>query len=92
MKQISDEGSELSKPSAAAVPCMRKKRTFLAGQYSNPLRFISFNADEGWSRGISAEVATEVRCRYDLEMSQGPHRYPGLHGNARRHSTAYRGT
>jgi hypothetical protein len=55
---------------------MRTKRTFLAGQYSNPLRVISFNA-EGWSRGISAEVATEVRCRCDLEMSWGPRRCPG---------------
>jgi hypothetical protein len=68
------------------------KAFFLAGQYSNPLRVIRFNADEGWSRGISAEVATEVRRRCDLEMSQGPRRYPGLHGNERWHSMAYRKT
>jgi len=41
-----------------------------------------FDADEIWSRGISAEVATEVRRRCDLEMSEVPRRYPGLHGNA----------
>ena len=51
---------------------MRTKRTFPAGQYSNPLRVVSFNADEGWPRGISAEVATEVRRRCDLEVSEVP--------------------
>jgi hypothetical protein len=54
------------------------------------------NADEGWSRGILAEVATEVHRRCDLEMSQGPRRYPGagIQGfmEMRRRSTAYRGT
>jgi len=41
MKQLRMMGAELSKPSAAAVPCKRTKRSFLAGQYSNPLRVIS---------------------------------------------------
>ena len=31
----------------------------LDGQYSNPVRVVSFNTAEGWSRDISANVAGE---------------------------------
>jgi hypothetical protein len=40
----------------------------LDGQYAGPLRVISFNTAEGWSRDISAQVAIELLRRCDLEM------------------------
>ena len=40
----------------------------LEGQYSNPVRVVSFNTLEGWSRDISADVADELRRRCDLQM------------------------
>jgi hypothetical protein len=40
----------------------------LEGQYSNPVRVVSFNTVDGWSRDISADVADELRRRCDLLM------------------------
>ena len=42
------------------------------GQYSNPVRVVSFNTAEGWSRDISANVAGELRRRCDLQMRDIP--------------------
>jgi hypothetical protein len=42
----------------------------LDGQYSNPVRVVSFNTAEGWSRDISADVAEELRRRFELEARQ----------------------
>jgi hypothetical protein len=44
----------------------------LEGQYSNPVRVVSFNTAEGWSRDISADVAAELRRRCDLKMRDMP--------------------
>ena len=44
----------------------------LDGQYSNPVRVVSFNTAEGWSRDISANVAGELRRRCDLQMRDIP--------------------
>ena len=35
----------------------------LEGQYSNPIRVISFNTAEGWSRDVSEDVARELQRR-----------------------------
>src|SRR5262245_45715301 len=35
----------------------------LKGEYSDPVRVISFNTSEGWSRDISEEVANELQYR-----------------------------
>ena len=35
----------------------------LTGHYSRPLRVISFNTAEGWSRDVSEDVAHELRRR-----------------------------
>jgi hypothetical protein len=40
----------------------------LDGQYSKPVRVVSFNTAEGWSRDISTDVAEELRRRCDLQM------------------------
>jgi hypothetical protein len=44
----------------------------LDGQYSNPVRVISFNVGDGWSRDISAQVAAELRRRCDLQLRDVP--------------------
>ena len=56
----------------------------LDGQYSNPVRVVSFNTAEGWSRDISADVAEELRRRCELEARQIP---PSLAGFFARHET-----
>ena len=44
----------------------------LDGQYADPVRVVSFNTIEGWSRDISAEVAGEVRRRCELQGREIP--------------------
>ena len=44
----------------------------LDGQYWKPVRVVSFNTGEGWSRDISADVAGELRRRCDLQMRDIP--------------------
>jgi len=38
-------------------------RDLLSGQYKNPVRVVSFNTAEGWSRDVSGEIAEELRQR-----------------------------
>ncbi len=58
----------------------------LDGQYSNPVRVVSFNIAEGWSRDASEDIAHELRRRCaeqarDLPFSleQFVDRYQGQH-------------
>jgi hypothetical protein len=44
----------------------------LTGQYSNPLRVVTFNVAEGWSRDASADVAQELRRRCDEQSREIP--------------------
>jgi hypothetical protein len=44
----------------------------LDGQYSDPVRVVSFNIGEGWARDISADVAKELRRRCELELREVP--------------------
>jgi hypothetical protein len=44
----------------------------MTGQYSTPIRVVSFNIAEGWSRDVSADVAQEVRRRCDLQLRDVP--------------------
>ena len=47
-------------------------RDLLDGQYSNPVRVVSFNTADGWSRDISTDVAEELRRRCDLQTRDIP--------------------
>ncbi|MCD9817677.1 hypothetical protein [Bradyrhizobium japonicum] len=38
-------------------------RHLMEGQYSNPVRVVSFNTSEGWSRDASEEIADELQQR-----------------------------
>jgi hypothetical protein len=44
----------------------------LAGQYKNPIGVFGFNAMEGWSQDVSADVAQELRRRCDLQLRDAP--------------------
>jgi hypothetical protein len=44
----------------------------LEGQYSNPVRIISFNTAEGWSRDVSEDLAQELRQRCAEQMRELP--------------------
>jgi hypothetical protein len=44
----------------------------LGGQYKNPLRIVSFNTAEGWSRDVSGDIADEMRRRCDLQERDIP--------------------
>jgi hypothetical protein len=44
----------------------------LDGQYKNPVRVVSFNTAEKWSQDVSADVAHELRRRWDLQMRDIP--------------------
>jgi hypothetical protein len=47
-------------------------RDLLSGQYSNPVRVVSFNTSEGWSRDVSREVAEDLQQRCTIEMREFP--------------------
>jgi hypothetical protein len=38
-------------------------RHLMEGQYSNPVRIVSFNTAEGWSRDASEDIAIELSQR-----------------------------
>jgi hypothetical protein len=44
----------------------------LTGQYSSPVRVVSFNTAERWSEDVSEDVADELRRRCDLQMRELP--------------------
>jgi hypothetical protein len=44
----------------------------MSGQYSDPVRVISFNTVERWSEDVSEDVARESRRRFDLQHSDVP--------------------
>jgi hypothetical protein len=57
-------------------------RNFISGQYEDPLRVISFNAAEGWSRDVSEDIADEITDRaYDADkaLTEGTKRFIDRH-------------
>jgi hypothetical protein len=47
-------------------------RDLLAGQYSNPVRVVAFNTDEGWSRDLSEDIAGELVGRLTADGRDTP--------------------
>lgn len=50
----------------------------LSGQYSNPLRLLSFNPVEKWSEDVSGDVAREVQRRCDMQFMDVPSALQGF--------------
>jgi hypothetical protein len=44
----------------------------LGGQYTTPVRVVSFNTGERWSEDVSKDVAQELRRRCDLQQRDVP--------------------
>jgi hypothetical protein len=44
----------------------------LEGQYKNPIGIFAFNTSEGWARDVSADVATDLRRRCELQLRDVP--------------------
>jgi len=44
----------------------------LAGQFNDPVRVTAYNTLEHWSRDISADIATEIQTRCDIEGAAVP--------------------
>jgi hypothetical protein len=49
-------------------------RDLLSGQYSDPVRIVSFNTGEGWSRDVSAEIVEDLQQRCEQGTSGQPDR------------------
>jgi hypothetical protein len=47
-------------------------QNLLAGEYSDPIRVVSFNTAERWSQDVSEDVAQELRRRCDLQGRDVP--------------------
>lgn len=39
-------------------------RDLVEGQYTDPVRIVTFNTAEGWSRDVTKDIADELRRRY----------------------------
>ncbi|WP_028164152.1 hypothetical protein [Bradyrhizobium elkanii] len=57
-------------------------RNLMEGQYSSPVRIVSFNTAEGWSRDVSEEIAIELsqRCAERGEIPEPLAAFIGRHG------------
>ena len=47
-------------------------RDLIAGQYSDPIRVVSFNTAEHWADDVSAYIAREIRRRFDAAYDDLP--------------------
>jgi hypothetical protein len=45
---------------------------FLVGQFNDPVRVIAFNTLEHWSDDVSADIATEIQTRCDIDGAVVP--------------------
>jgi hypothetical protein len=44
----------------------------ISGQFNDPIRVIAFNTLEHWSDDVTAEVATEIQTRCDIDGEPVP--------------------
>jgi hypothetical protein len=47
-------------------------RDLLEGRYTHPVRILAFNATEGWSRGVSVEIAEALLRRAEFDELPEP--------------------
>jgi hypothetical protein len=50
----------------------------MSGQFNDPIRVVSFNTLEHWSRDVSTEVAREIQCRCDIDGADVPQYLAGF--------------
>jgi hypothetical protein len=44
----------------------------LAGQYKNPVQVVAFYVAERWAQDVSEDIASEIKRRCDLQLSDVP--------------------
>src|SRR5437764_12537488 len=74
-----------SPPGAKSSEARTDRDTFIAlvdGHYSDPVRIMVFNTAEGWSRGVTEELAEEIARRWAMDGFDVP---PSLEGFVDRH-------
>ena len=59
----------------------------MSGQFNDPVRVIAFNTLEHWAHDISAEIATEIQIRCDIEGEPLPEHIVDF---VQRHATSTR--
>jgi len=57
----------------------------LAGQFNDPVRVIAFNTLEHWSADVSADIASEIQARCDIEGDGLPDHLQEFVENCRAH-------
>jgi len=62
----------------------------IGGQFNDPVAVIAFNPTEGWSRDVSADVASEIQRRADMafeDVSSTVERFVERHAGLERQLT-----
>jgi len=44
----------------------------MIGRFDDPVQVVAFNTLEHWSQDLSADVASEIQARYDIEAAPLP--------------------
>jgi hypothetical protein len=47
-------------------------KDLMAGEYTDPMCVVAFNASENWSRDVTADIAREIQARCDLAYEDVP--------------------
>lgn len=47
-------------------------QSIIEAQYNYPLRIVAFNTDENWARDVTADIAREVRRRFERKGEDVP--------------------
>ena len=71
LQDIGPLGCAWSETDVASATRETLIRDLVLGQYSHPVRIVSFNTAEGWSRDVTVEIADELRRRY-VEFGEVP--------------------
>ncbi len=59
-------------------------RNLLQGQYERPVRVVALNADEGWARDVSENIAAKIREVAQRDQScRKPRNHRSRHGGGR---------
>jgi hypothetical protein len=72
MDDLGKHGRDWREADAEATDLETVITDLLDGQYSDPVRVVSFNTAEKWARDVSADIAQECRRRCDLQLSDVP--------------------
>jgi hypothetical protein len=44
----------------------------ISGRFNDPIRVVAFNTLEHWARDVSADIASEIQARFDIDRDELP--------------------